>query len=563
MQSLLRVVLLQNMTLCLEQCPSFIASNPESVNAVVRAALKKTYYDDLAAVLTDVEVFEGLKNFFGAGLVDRLQKDLEVAGPLRDFLKLKGHEHGLELLKKRVGEAFGKTLESYTPSVREFMQDKEQLWLVTEGAAVVRSFLLNKSWKAAPLMKPLSQADIDTWTKFEKAFGAGFGDAVAELNTKTEAEWEAEKTSISKQHPMLALEDLKKMRSLYISDVYYTRVRSLLALAPDVHVSVPAATPLEKHGKREDMDGHKQVVDQDFQDIDKKDAKTTTRTAETLCEKVDIEQKHETTQKRTILTPGSPGRGKRPKGTKLEGKQTVTQILQHGITQGAGSEVSGQVYVMDHSLSKVLTLTGMDASMAVSLVVSKEMLTSVQTLLQTWERKHGDSAALLDFEGGTLSTHEGQPQTHVRIDLDGGAVVKLAEGDAEATQGPDAGIFDKAYFVTVFATLSACTPPFTLTTEGVLFKFAGSSSGTGKTMTQAFYLQDENADIPKIVAYGLWAGSATLTIGNRVRIFFARVQFGRGDYAKQGTVWLTDEAYVHVLEKTSPRLQEANTISWG
>ena len=261
------------------------------------------------------------------------------------------------------------------------------------------------------------------------------------------------------------------------------------------------------------------------------------------------------------MTPASPGAAKRPKESKLEGKRTVSEILHHGITHGAATGVNGQVYVIDYAQSKILSLTCMDASMAVSLTVTKELMTSVDTLLKFWESKNEGVPPLINFEGGKLKTGDGQPNTHVRIELEPGAVVKIAEEQDESTLGCDAGTFDKSHFVTVFAGLSGCSPPFTLTAEGVIYKFANSSSGTGQN--QEFYLQDDNADVLKFLAHGAWAESEGLEIGNRVRIFFAKAQFGRGDYAKQVTLWLFDDSYLHVLGRGQPLKREGKTITFG
>ena len=91
-------------------------------------------------------------------------------------------------------------------------------------------------------------------------------------------------------------------------------------------------------------------------------------------EKNELKSKNEKKEKKVSLTPTSPA--KRRRESKLEGKQTVSQILHHGITKGGASGISGQVYVVDYARSKILSLTSMDASMTVSVVVAKE-LTSV------------------------------------------------------------------------------------------------------------------------------------------------------------------------------------------
>jgi hypothetical protein len=210
----------------------------------------------------------------------------------------------------------------------------------------------------------------------------------------------------------------------------------------------------------------------------------------------------------------------------LEGKRTVAELLRHGTTQGSATGVSGQVYVVDHAESKVLSLTGMDATMFITLIVTKDLMTSVAALLKECVAKNED---VLEFEGGKLRTGDGQPNTHVRIELEPGAVVKLAAKQDGWTSGCDAGRFDGSHFVTVFAGLSGCALPFALTTEGVVYKVANSGP-TGRS--QGFYLQDENADIMKFLAFGAWADSAVLKVGNHVRIFCAKAQFGRGDYAK-------------------------------
>jgi hypothetical protein len=270
--------------------------------------------------------------------------------------------------------------------------------------------------------------------------------------------------------------------------------------------------------------------------------------------------KNEKKERHEMLTPAPPGAAKRQKEMRLEGKRTVSELLRHGMTQGTATGVSGQVYVVDHAQSKILSLIGMDASMIVTLAVTKELMTSVDALLKEWVVKNEDVPPLIEFEGGKLRTGDGQPNTHVRIELEPGAVVKLAAKQDGWTSGCDAGRFDGSHFVTVFAGLSACAPPFTLTTEGVIYKFANSGP-TGRS--QGFYLQDENADVMKFLAFGAWADSEVLKVGNHVRIFFAKAQFGRGDYAKHVTLWLFDDSYVHVIGSNQPLQREGKTIALG
>jgi hypothetical protein len=236
-------------------------------------------------------------------------------------------------------------------------------------------------------------------------------------------------------------------------------------------------------------------------------------------------------------------------------------MLAYGMNEGTATGVNGQVYVIDLSQTKVLSLTCMDNTMVVQLIVSKEHVAQVTGLLREWDIANVDVPALINFRGGKLKTNDGKPNTHVRIELEAGAVVELAKGQEETTSKCDVGALNGSHFVSVFAGLSGCTPPFILTTEGVICKF--STSNAGAAQTQGFYLQDENADMLKFLAHGAWADSEVLKIGNRVRIFFAKAQYGRGEYARQATLWIFEDAYIHVLGSDQPTKHEGKTIIFG
>jgi hypothetical protein len=236
-------------------------------------------------------------------------------------------------------------------------------------------------------------------------------------------------------------------------------------------------------------------------------------------------------------------------------------MLAYGISEGTATGVNGQVYVIDHSQTKVLSLTCMDSTMVVQLIVAKEQMTQVASLLKEWETANVDVPALINFKGGKLKTSDGQPNTHVRIELETGAVMELAKEQEETTSGCDVAAVDGSHFLTVFAGLSGCNPPFILTTEGVIYKFSNSNAGTAQN--QGFYLQDENTDVLKFLAHGAWADSEVLKIGNRVRIFFAKAQYGRGEYARQATLWIFEDAYIHVLGTDQPIKREGKTITFG
>ena len=65
------------------------------------------------------------------------------------------------------------------------------------------------------------------------------------------------------------------------------------------------------------------------------------------------------------------------------------------------------------------------------------------------------------------------------------------------------------------------------------------------------------------MAYGAWAESEVLKLGNRVQIFSAKAQFGKGDYANQVTLWIFEDAFIHVLGTDQPTKQEGRTIIFG
>ena len=98
--------------------------------------------------------------------------------------------------------------------------------------------------------------------------------------------------------------------------------------------------------------------------------------------------------------------------------------------------------------------------------------------------------------------------------------------------------------------------------EGVISKFAHSGAGAAGD-TQGFYVQDEEGDVLKVVAQGAWVESGAIKIGNRVRIFFAKVQYGKDEYAKETTVWVFEDGYMHVLETEQPLKREGKTIAIG
>ena len=145
--------------------------------------------------------------------------------------------------------------------------------------------------------------------------------------------------------------------------------------------------------------------------------------------------------------------------------------------------------------------------------------------------------------------------------MDTGAVLKLAEQQSASTLVCDAAAFEKSFFVEVFADLSGCAVPTTVTAEGTIFKFA--QSGSGSSNCQGFYVQDKDNDLLKFVAHGGWADSEVLKVGNRVQIFWAKASYGKGDYAKQVTLWIYEDSYIHVLEKSQPLKQEGKTIALG
>ena len=544
-QSAMREVLQAKMNKCLTECPSFIASSPESVNTVVRGTLMQTYYDELANVMRDMETVKKMAEAFGEDVVNRLRQEGGVAGELREFFKVKGADEGIVLLRKRVDEAFTKAVADYTPKIREYIKDRQEIWVIAEGAAVLMSFLLNRNWTAAPLSEPQGKEEIDTWEQFEKYFDDAFGDAVTELNQGVEAEWEIQKVSLAETFTTLGTEDLKKMKACFIKDIYYPRARAVMQKETEDDSNSPPKSPVRKEAKSDEMEGSKKSAPK----VGKQEDKPETA------------KKNDKKGIKERAPPASPCAAKRAKDSKLVGKRTVAEMLAYGISEGTATGVNGQVYVIDHSQTKVLSLTCMDNTMVVQLIVSKEHVAQVTGLLREWEIANVDVPALINFKGGKLKTNDGQPNTHVRIELEAGAVVELATGQEETTSGCNVGAVDGSHFVSVFAGLSGCSPPFILTTEGVILKF--SNSNAGASQSQGFYLQDENADMLKFLAHGAWADSEVLKIGNRVRIFFAKAQYGRGEYARQATLWIFEDAFIHVLGTDQPTKQEGRTIIFG
>ena len=57
--------------------------------------------------------------------------------------------------------------------------------------------------------------------------------------------------------------------------------------------------------------------------------------------------------------------------------------------------------------------------------------------------------------------------------------------------------------------------------------------------------------------------SCAIEIGNRVCIFFAKMQYGKDEYAKETTIWVFEDGYMHVLEKEQPLKREGKTIAIG
>jgi hypothetical protein len=544
-QSAMRKILLEKMNKCFTECPPFIVSRPESVNTIVRGMLLQTYYDELADVMRDMGILKKLTAVLGEDVVKRLRQEDGAAGALREFFKVKGVEEGVVVLRKRVDEAFVKALVVFTPSVREFMEKRQDDWTDTEGADVVLRFLRKRSWTVAPLSEPQGQEEAKTWERFENHFGDGVGDAAAQLNERVEAEWEVEKSSLAGSFATLGTDDLNKMKKCFVKDIYYLRARAVLGKEPGDDSSSAPLSPVPKKTKSNETEGSKKD--------DPKDGKQ--------AEEAKMEKKSDKKASKERAPPASPGAAKKAKDSKLDGKRTVGEMLAFGISQGTATGVSGQVYVIDHCQSKVLSLTCMDATMVVQLIVAKELMTQVASLLKEWATENVDVPALVNFKGGKLKTGDGQPNTHVRIELEVGAVMELAKEQDERTWGCDVAAFDGSHFLTVFAGLSGCTPPFILTAEGVIFKFSNSSAGTGQN--QGFYLQDENTDVLKFLAHGAWAESEVLKIGNRVRIFFAKAQYGRGEYTRQVTLWIFEDAYVHVLGTDQPIKREGRTITIG
>ena len=146
---------------------------------------------------------------------------------------------------------------------------------------------------------------------------------------------------------------------------------------------------------------------------------------------------------------------------------------------------------------------------------------------------------------------------HVSVRIDGSTTVNIV---SKGTLDVGACHFDRypeAYFISSFQNLKGTMPPLTINLRGVVHKITNSSTSMKGNEIVGFHLQDDNTDTVKVMACGVWADSADIKMGNELLIFFAKM---RQDQAKtfpgqgsvqsgEATIWIYDDAYLHVLRK--------------
>ena len=232
---------------------------------------------------------------------------------------------------------------------------------------------------------------------------------------------------------------------------------------------------------------------------------------------------------------------------------TIAEILESSMRECAFLvSAKVQVHVIAYTRNeKILTLTGMDASMMIQVFVEKKYMDRVLALLPEEDEVDIEHAVVLEIAHAKARCSDGQPITQTKLEIQKDTTVRLIEREETKEELLIPPKYASKYFLTEFATLAGVAPPQVVTLQGVVYKFGTTANSVNDKTVQTVYLQDRRGDLLKIVFHDIWAEGAHLRTGNCLQVYFAKLLAGRGERSKEGTLWVYSDAHVCILDEDS------------